>query len=47
MGEIVQPLQDVAGGFRSEDTERKLNFIEELHSLGVSKHVDLPQVCLF
>lgn len=41
---ISQGLQAVTNGLRNQDTDRKLEFIEELQRLGVSKYVDLPQV---
>lgn len=44
MAAVTHPLEAVTGGLRNEDTEKKLDFIEELHNLGVSKYIDLPQV---
>jgi len=44
MGDYVQPLESVVSGFENPDTEKMLGFIEELHGLGVSKYIDLPQV---
>jgi hypothetical protein len=35
--EISTPLSDA-------DTEKNLRFIEDLHKLGVSKYIDMPQV---
>jgi hypothetical protein len=35
--EISTPLSDA-------NTEKNLRFIEDLHKLGVSKYIDMPQV---
>lgn len=44
MGEGPEQLQGVAVELGNDDTERKLRFIQELHGLGLSDYVDLPQV---
>lgn len=47
MEEDIQPLEGVSFDLRNDDTDKKLQFIEELNKLGASKYVDLPQVCYF
>ncbi|KAH8602167.1 dynamin GTPase-like protein [Bisporella sp. PMI_857] len=44
MGKISPPVRGIVGGLKNNDTEKKLAFIDELHALGVSKYVDLPQL---
>lgn len=45
MGENVEdPLTGPRFLLSNDDIENKLRFIEKLHTLGVSRYVDLPQV---
>jgi len=44
MGENVMPGEAIASDFQDGDSKRNFAFINELHSLGISNLIDLPQV---
>jgi hypothetical protein len=43
MGDLGQ-LPEISTPLSDADTEKNLRFIEDLHKLGVSKYIDMPQV---
>lgn len=46
MGDVNPPVRVAIGRLGNSATDRNLKFIDELHQLGASKYIDLPQVSL-
>lgn len=44
MGDYIAEQHAIGEGLSNDDIRAKLDFIEHLHAIGVSKYVDLPQV---
>ncbi|CZR60452.1 related to Mx2 protein (GTPase protein) [Phialocephala subalpina] len=44
MGEYIAEQRGIGEGLSNENIREKLDFIEHLHAIGVSKYVDLPQL---
>jgi hypothetical protein len=44
MGEHIQESDAIPAILRDLDTERMLEFLQELYKLGAHKYIDLPQV---